>query len=109
MFAKNFIEVFRTMQNAAHNLAKEKGWWDKPREDGTVIALIHTELSELMNAICRKEGNSKVITFSKEEEELADVCIRIMDFAERKGYRLGAAILAKHEYNKTRSYRHGED
>ena len=107
-FTKNFVEAVRTMQHAVHENAKAHGWWDEPREDGTIIMLIVSELAELLEEL-RVGGreSAKIDGFTSEEEELADAVIRILDFAGRKGYRLGAAILAKHEYNKTRSFRHG--
>jgi len=39
--------------------------------------------------------------------ELADAVIRIMDYCEFVGIDLEQAIQLKHEYNKTRPYRHG--
>ncbi len=39
--------------------------------------------------------------------ELADVVIRIMDYVGGMGWDLESAIYAKHEYNKTRAFRHG--
>jgi NTP pyrophosphatase (non-canonical NTP hydrolase) len=39
--------------------------------------------------------------------ELADVMIRILDMAEAFGINLQEVMLEKHEYNKTRGYRHG--
>lgn len=107
-FSKHFIESIRTMQHAVHENAKAHGWWDEPREDGTVLMLVVSELSELLEEL-RVGGreSAKIDGFTSEEEELADAVIRILDFAGRKGYRLGAAILAKHEYNKSRPYKHG--
>jgi NTP pyrophosphatase (non-canonical NTP hydrolase) len=107
-FAKAFKESLRTMQHAVHENAKAHGWWDEPREDGTVMMLIVSELAELLEEL-RVGGreSAKIDGFTSEEEELADAVIRILDFAGRKGYRLGAAILAKHEYNLTRPRMHG--
>lgn len=108
-FAKAFCESVRTMQHAIHENAIAHGWWDEPREDGTVMMLIISELAELLEEL-RVGGreSAKIDGFTSEEEELADAVIRILDFAGRKGYRLGAAILAKHEYNKTRPRLHGK-
>jgi NTP pyrophosphatase (non-canonical NTP hydrolase) len=39
--------------------------------------------------------------------ELADIVIRIADFAKKHGIDLAAALNLKAEYNKTRSHRHG--
>lgn len=107
-FHKNFTEAIRTMQHAVHENAVAHGWWDNPREDGTILMLVVSELAEMLEAMRDGDGESKKIPgFSCEEEELADAVIRILDFAGRKNYRLGAAILAKHEFNKTRPHKHG--
>ena len=47
--------------------------------------------------------------FSGAEVELADVVIRIMDMAEARGWNVAGAIVAKHEFNKTRPYKHGKE
>ena len=39
--------------------------------------------------------------------ELADCVIRIMDYCGKVGIDLEEAIRIKHEYNKTRPYKHG--
>lgn len=52
-----------------HGNAVNKGFWDKPREIGTMIALIHSEVTEALFADSCAEFC----------EELADICIRIGD------------------------------
>ena len=34
-----------------HETAKEKGWWEKPREDGTILMLVNSELCEAFEEI----------------------------------------------------------
>jgi len=85
-----------------HRIAKEKGWWDSERNDGELIALMHSELSEALEAM-RNHGTKDNIA-----EELADCCIRIFDYCGARNIDLEKTILKKTEYNKTRSYRHGK-
>lgn len=107
-FQKLFIEQIRTMQHAVHHNAKNHGWWDTDRSDGELISLQHAELSECLESLRDGNGESKKIPgFCGAEEELADAVIRIMDHCESRGWRLGAAIIAKHEFNKTRPHKHG--
>ena len=96
------------IQKEIHETAKSKGWWEYPRETGTCLMLMMSELAEAMEGY--RDGNpasEKIPPFSQIEEELADVIIRILDYAEHNSFEIGPAVAAKMAYNKTREYRHG--
>jgi len=105
---KAFAEYFRWISSKVHRIAVEHGWWDKPRNDGEAIALMHSELSEALEA--QRHGDppdDKIPDFTGQEAELADVIIRIMDYAHARKLRVGQAVIAKIKYNETREYKHG--
>ena len=109
-FNEQFINHFASMSGSIHDNAAVHGWWDEPREDGTLIALIMSEAAEALEALRKGNGpDDHCPQFSGAEVELADVIIRIMDMAEARGWDVAGAIVAKHEFNKTRPYKHGKE
>ena len=110
LFNAEFVRVFERIQRGVHQNALAHGWWDEPSEGGTLIALIMSEAAEALEAL--RKGNKPdehCPQFSGAEVELADVVIRIMDMAEARGWDVAGAIVAKHEFNKGRPYKHGKE
>lgn len=91
------------LANACHKIAVSRGWWDDPRPDSECIALMHSELSEVLEELRQPEINRVAVA-----EELVDCVIRIFDFAQKHGYDLGYAFADKAQKNMNRPYRHGK-
>jgi NTP pyrophosphatase (non-canonical NTP hydrolase) len=103
-----FVRHFERVQRECFEIATSKGWHDTPRTHGEYFALFHSEISEGFEGIRhRNPASDKIPKFTAVEEELADTIIRICDYAEAMGFDVANAMLAKIEYNKSRSYRHG--
>lgn len=94
--------------NDIHANARNKGWWDESRNDAEAIALMHSELSEALEALRKGNPQDEKVPFDNLTVELADCIIRIMDYAGARNLPLIDALLAKHEFNKTRPHKHGK-
>ena len=84
-----------------------QGFWESDNT-GEKIALMHSELSEALEADRKNLDAEHIPGFTGVEEELADVIIRILDFAGHHQLRLGEALSAKIAYNLTRPFKHGK-
>lgn len=112
---------------AVHENAVAHGWWEEERGLPEVLMLCVSELAEALEEYRAGKPN---IYYEIEEEatlyadgepferherrkpegiavELADCVIRILDYCGHAGIDLEEAIRIKHEYNKSRPYRHG--
>lgn len=99
---------FNDIAVRCHRIAREHGFWDEPRNKGEMIALIHSELSELLEAVRKPGPDHHCPGFDNEAIELADAVIRIMDYAVGFGLPIHAAVLAKLNFNETRPHKHGK-
>lgn len=93
-----------------HETAIEKGFWDKPKNFdvfGSKLALIHSEVTEVLEAIRKKKGSEEIV------EEMVDILIRTLDMyaSMRNGgfveHSLDEVLFKKIEKNKVRPRLHG--
>jgi len=93
-----------------HETAKEKGFWDGEYSHdkiGNKLALVHSEVTEVLEAIRKSQGSEKVV------EEIADVIIRLLDvYAAMRNeeavlHSLDEVLHNKMEKNKSRPPLHG--
>lgn len=94
--------ALNALRDLCYLRSKEAGWHDRSREDGTFIALIHSEVSECLEGLRRDLQDDHLPHRKMAEVELADAIIRICDFAGFKGYDLAGAVQEKLAYNLTR-------
>jgi NTP pyrophosphatase (non-canonical NTP hydrolase) len=105
-----------------YNLAKLKGWYDKPESEDAFVERacnnLHDEISELHTAWrenklwepCDKAHAMEmecIEPLSYAEEEFADIIIRVLDDCRHLKINIVSALERKHAFNKTRPYRHG--
>jgi len=96
----------------AHSNAIIKGWWHENRSLGDIIALMHSELSEMLEEGRKGKSDTEIYYEGKKPcgipVELADLVIRVFDYCGAKDINLEKTILEKIEFNKTRPYKHGK-
>lgn len=86
---------------SAYGNAKAKGFHDEPRNIPTALALVHSEVSEALEADRKGDRNNFA-------EELADICIRVFDLAGSESIDLEWAIKDKMAKNQARPRKHGK-
>lgn len=112
-----------------HENAVAHGWWEEERQLPEVLMLIVSELAEaLEEARAGDKMNGRISCMHyysgkgyvadaptnccKKPEgivvEVADALIRILDWCGHEGIDIEGIVREKHEYNKTRPYKHGK-
>ena len=123
------MKTLNELSKQFHEKAKAKGFWDEPRETGTLLMLIVSELSEALEADrknkyaelsvfdARNEDRKNWADFSADfqelikdsfEDEIADTFIRLLDLVGYLGIDIDRHILLKMQYNHMREFKHGK-
>ena len=118
---REYFEPDGWLEAAAESVAsinKTNGWFESDRRFGEDIALLHSEVSEMLEAFrvtgdCRDQTlpeMAAVGTIPKPEgvgSEAADVLVRLLDTCFRYDIDLEFEFERKLQYNATRGHRHG--
>lgn len=106
----------------------EKGFYEKPKNIAEMLCLIHSEVSEALEADrkdkyasfenitfinCWKEDADFIKNYFEKvkgtfEEEMADIFIRVLDLCAYKGINIEQHVRAKMRYNLSREKYHGK-
>lgn len=103
------------LANAVHDNAVRHGFHPDAELVQTFVANqcnnLHGEVTELWDAWRagkQDEQCDKDIGLTCTEEELADLVIRALDLSRRLSVDIVYVVNVKHEYNKTRPFKHGK-
>lgn len=130
---KDTFADISTLSQQIHQANRDKGFYDEPREVGTCLMLIVSEVAEALEADrngryanlslldeMEREGygwHNSQISFESSfrsdvkdshEDEVADAIIRLLDYAGSRNMDIGKHIRHKLSYNSTRPHKHGK-
>lgn len=122
--------MINRLASEIHKNNVNKGFYEDKKNIGEMLCLIHSEVSEALEAdrvgnyaemdetLWNDMNNDKEEDYFphafKEyckdtfEDELADIVIRVLDLAHYKGIDLEKHIQAKMRFNSTRVFKHGK-
>lgn len=122
--------MINELAKQVHENAKEKGFFDKEKNIAEMLCLIHSEVSEALEADRTDnysaleasqmnvlmgwnddvdfKNNYQTLVKGSFEEEMADIVIRVMDMCAFKGIDLERHIRAKMRFNSLRVKMHGK-
>ena len=100
----------RAAQKLANDTAVQAGWYRDPatgapvtRNFGEVVALMHSELSEALEADRKGLKDDKLPHRDGREVEFADLIIRVLDTSAALGLDVAGAIIEKNRFNRMRA------
>lgn len=101
------ISGLEAMIELSHTMSKVSGWWDKGTDDPlifpTKIALMHSELSEALEADRKDKVDDHLPHLSGVSVEFADLLHRVFDLCGAFGISLSRAYVEKGLYNLERA------
>jgi len=103
---QEIVQTILDIGKEAYEGCIKRGFAELERDEKALL-LMHSEISEAVEYLRHGNPSSNHIPeFTGIEEELADVIIRVCNYAYAKNFRLGEAIIAKMKFNEAREYQH---
>ena len=92
-----------------HRQAKDMGRYDEEPPVSELLMNIHGEVSELWEAYRKGILAEKCVKcdLTNEEEEVADILLRTLDYAGSRGLDVEKIVAMKLTHNRMRGHRHG--
>jgi NTP pyrophosphatase (non-canonical NTP hydrolase) len=99
-YTKDLARAFMVMREQVRTLNTSKGWREKDHSLAEYVALLHSEVSEILEEWRNRDLDEMRLEF-------ADVLIRLVDMADVFDIDLSQAYIDKMTKNWKRPYQHG--
>jgi NTP pyrophosphatase (non-canonical NTP hydrolase) len=96
------IKALESVLKKCYGQSKHMGWHDKPREEGTMLMLMVSEISEALEVVRKDKDDDHLPAYKSVTVELADCIIRILDYCGKYNLPVADALADKLEYNRNR-------
>lgn len=107
--ASNFVAAWREIESILYAINVDKGFMvpGQPVDIGMQICLIHSEISEAVEAHRKDLYDDKLPNRKGLEVEFADAVIRVFNLAAHLGLDIPGALIEKTHFNSNRPFMHG--
>lgn len=108
MVSEDDFDALDRLATHLHEQAVAKGFTGERTLERDLMLIMSEAFECFEDKRHGKDMSEHIEGFTVEEEEFADMLIRILETSRRRGLRIGSATVAKVLFNSSRPHKHGK-